>query len=102
MTSLNLQADIYDPKTLAAMDQAFAAVWRMLRADDPFRDYANDTELRIAIGKKLLKLVADGVTDPLRLRNFTVQSLLCHPLRRALSPDAAQRRNAHEHYRSFT
>ena len=76
MTSLNLRADIYDPKTLAAMDQAFAAVWRMLRADDPFRDYARDTELRIAIGKKLLNLVADGVTDPLRLRNLTVESLL--------------------------
>ena len=58
--------------TLAAMDQAFAAVWHMLRA----RDYANDTELRIAIGKELLNLVADGVTDPLRLRNLTVQSLL--------------------------
>ena len=28
MTSPNLRADIYDPKTLAAMDQAFAAVWR--------------------------------------------------------------------------
>ena len=76
MTSPNFRADIYDPKTLAAMDQAFAAVWHMLRADDPFRDYASDTELRIAIGKKLLNLVADGVTDPLRLRNLTVQSLL--------------------------
>ena len=76
MTSPNLRADIYDPKTLAAMDQAFAAVWRMLRADDPFRDYARDSELRIAIGKNLLNLVADGVTDPLRLRNLTVQSLL--------------------------
>ena len=76
MTSLNLRADIYDPKTLAAMDQAFAAVWHMLRADDPFRDFASDTELRIAIGKKLLNLVADGVTDPLRLRNLTVESLL--------------------------
>jgi hypothetical protein len=76
MTSLNLRADIYDPKTLAAMDQAFAAVWHMLRADDPFRDFASDTELRIAIGKKLLALVADGVTDPLRLRNFAVESLL--------------------------
>ena len=75
MTSPNLRADIYDPRTLAAMDQAFAAVWRMLRADDPFRDYANDTELRIAIGKKLLNLVADGVTDPLRLRNLTVERL---------------------------
>ena len=76
MTSLNLRADICDPKTLAAMDQAFAAVWRMLRTDDPFRDYASDSELRIAIGKKLLNLVADGVTDPLRLRNLTVESLL--------------------------
>ena len=75
MTSPNLRADIYDPRTLVVMDQAFAAVWRMLRADDPFRDYANDTELRIAIGKKLLNLVADGVTDPLRLRNLTVESL---------------------------
>ena len=79
MTSPNLRADIYDPKTLAAMDQAFAAVWRMLRADDPFRDYARDSELRIAIGKNLLNLVADGVTDPLRLRNLTVQGLLLRP-----------------------
>lgn len=76
---MNLQTDIYDPKTIAAMDQAFAAIWRMLRADDPFRDYAKDSELRIAIGKKLLKLVADGVTDPLRLRNLTVQGLLLRP-----------------------
>jgi hypothetical protein len=58
------------------MDQAFAAVWRMLRADDPFRDLASDTELKIATGKKLVNLVADGVTDPLRLRNLTVESLL--------------------------
>jgi hypothetical protein len=40
------------------------------------RDLASDTDLKIAIGKRLLNLVADGVTDPLRLRNFTVQSLL--------------------------
>ena len=76
MTSLNLRADIYDPKTLAAMDQAFAAVWHMLRADEPSRDYANDSQLKIAIGKKLLNLVVDGVIDPLRLRNLTVKSLL--------------------------
>ena len=76
MTSPNLRADIYDPKALAAMDQAFAAVWHMLRADDPFRDYASDADLRMAIGKKLLNLVADGVTDALRLRNLTVESLL--------------------------
>ena len=76
MTSPNFRADIHDPKTLVAMDQAFAAVWHMLRTDDPFRDFASDTELKIAIGKKLLNLVADGVTDPLRLRNLTVEDLL--------------------------
>jgi hypothetical protein len=67
------------------MDQAFAAVWHMLRMDNPFGDYASDADLRIAIGKKLLILVADGVTDPLRLRNLTVESLLTlRNLRRAL------------------
>ena len=76
MTSPNLRADIYDPKTLAAMDQAFAAIWKALRADDPFRDYARDSELRLAIGKKLLDLAADGEDDPVRLRKRTVDSLL--------------------------
>jgi len=76
MTSLNPRADIYEPKTLAMMDQAFAAIWSVLRADDPFRDYANDSELRLAIGQKLLNLVADGVTDPSRLRYLTLESLI--------------------------
>jgi hypothetical protein len=57
------------------MDQAFAAIWNVLRADDPFRDYANDSQLRIAIGRKLLNLVADGLTDPSRLRQLIVESL---------------------------
>ena len=74
-SSRNPRPDIYDPKTLAVMDQAFAAIWNTLRADDPFRDYANDGELRIAIGHELLNLVADGVTDPNRLRHLTVESL---------------------------
>ena len=40
------------------MDQAFAAIWNTVTADDPFRDYANDNELRIVIGQKLMNLVA--------------------------------------------
>ena len=75
MTSQNLRPDIYDPKTLAVMDKAFAAIWRVVRRDDPFRHYANDSELRIAIGHKLMDLVADGVTDPVRLRYVTLKSL---------------------------
>ena len=45
MTCHDSRADIYNPKTLAAMDQAFAAAWHMLRADEPFRDNASDSEL---------------------------------------------------------
>jgi hypothetical protein len=78
MTFQNPRSDIYDPKTLAVMDEAFAAIWNVLRADDPFRDYATDSELRLAIGKKLLNLVADGVTDPGLLRQIIVESQIRH------------------------
>ena len=63
------------PKVLAAMDRAFVHIGHNRKANDPSREIsANDTELRIAIGKKLLNLVSDGVTNPLQLRNLTVQS----------------------------
>jgi hypothetical protein len=60
MTFQNPRPEIYDPKTLAVMDQAFAAIWNVLRADDPFRDYAKDSELRLAIGHKWAQ--ADGAS----------------------------------------
>jgi hypothetical protein len=49
-----------------------------VKADNAFRNYAHDRELRLVIGKKLLNLVADGVIDPIRLRQLTVESL-CLP-----------------------
>ena len=76
MASVTPRIDLYAPKTLAVMDQAFAAIWTVLRADDPFRDYAKDGELRIVVGQKLLNLVTDGMTDPGRLRQLTVESIL--------------------------
>lgn len=78
MTSEIPRSDIYDPKTLAVMEQAFAAIWNILRADDPFRDYINDAELRISIGHKLMELVANGETDPVRLGYLTLKSLPRH------------------------
>ena len=58
MTSQNPRLHIYDPKTLAVMDQALAGRFgNQVRADDPFRDYAHDSELRLSIGQKLLNLV---------------------------------------------
>ena len=74
MTSPTPRLDFYPPKTLAVMDQAFAAIWAITHG--PVHDCANDSELRIAVGQKLLNLVADGVTDPGRLRQLTVESLL--------------------------
>jgi hypothetical protein len=73
MASRNPRLDLYDPKTLEGMDQAFAAIWAIIRG--PVRNHENDSELRIAVGRKLLNLVADGVTDPIRLRQLTVESL---------------------------
>ena len=43
--------------------------------NDPFRDYAHDSELRLAIGHKLMELVANGVNDPVRLGYLTLKSL---------------------------
>ncbi len=75
MNSQDSYQNFYDPKTLAVMDRAFAAIWTAVKADDPFRNYAHDRELRLVIGAKLLNLVGDGVIDPIRLRQLTVESL---------------------------
>ena len=75
MISQNPRLEIYDPKTLAVMDKAFHAIWQILRTNDPFRDYANDSELRIAIGRRLMELVASGETHPVRLGYLTLKSL---------------------------
>ena len=75
MASQNPRPHIYDPKTLAVMDEAFVAIWHVLRTD-PFRDYASDRDLRVAIGHKLMDLVANGITDPVGLRQLAVESLL--------------------------
>ena len=75
MISQNPPLEIYDPKTLAAMNAAFHAIWQVLRTDDPFRDYANDREVGIAIGRKLMELVANGETHPARLGYLALKSL---------------------------
>ena len=70
MHSQDSYQNFYDPKTLAMIDRAFAAI-----SDDPFRNYAHDRELRLVIGAKLLNLVGDGIIDPILLRQLTVESL---------------------------
>jgi hypothetical protein len=70
------RVDFYDPRTLEAVSQAFDAIWNVLREDDPFRDYAEDGELRTVIRQKLTTLVGHGVTDATQLRKLTLESLL--------------------------
>jgi hypothetical protein len=78
MGSRNPPPDSYDhdPKTLEALGQAFDATWVELQARDPFRDFERDSELKTAISEKLAMLAADGVTDPIELREWALESLL--------------------------
>ena len=39
MGSRNSRLDLYDPKTLEALGQAFDATWVVLQTRDPFRDF---------------------------------------------------------------
>ena len=76
MGSLNPQVDLYDPKTLKALAQAFDATWVEVQARDPFRDFERDLELKTALNQKLVALAEDGVTDPIELREWALDSLL--------------------------
>jgi hypothetical protein len=76
MGSLNPQVDLYDPKTLKALAQAFDATWVEVQARDPFRDFERDLELKTALNQKLVALAKDGVTDPIELREWALDSLL--------------------------
>ena len=66
----------YDPKTLEALGQAFDATWVELQARDPFRAFEKDADLKEALSEKLTMLAADGVTDPIELREWALESLL--------------------------
>ena len=70
------QIDPYNPKALEALTQAFDATWVVLQARDPFRDFERDFELKTALSQKLMTLAADGVTDPIELREWALEGLL--------------------------
>ena len=76
MTSPNPQFDRHNPKALEALGQAFDETWIVLQARDPFRDFERDYELKTALNHKLMALAADGVTDPIELREWALESLL--------------------------
>jgi hypothetical protein len=71
----NPQINPYDPKTLDALGEAFDATWVVLQARDPFRDFERAYELKTALSQKLVALAADGVTDPIELREWALEGL---------------------------
>jgi hypothetical protein len=75
MGSRNPPSTFYDPALRSTVEQAFDATWRALQARDPFRDFEGDYELKPALRRKLMGLAADGVTDPIELREWALESL---------------------------
>ena len=51
MIPQNPRQNIYDPKTLAVMDQAFVAIWQVLRADDPSATTTTIASSDLPLGK---------------------------------------------------
>jgi hypothetical protein len=75
MGSRNSRFDLYDPRTLEALGQAFDSSWVVLQARNPFRDFERDLDLKSSLSLKLMALAADGVTDPVELREWALESL---------------------------
>ena len=75
MSSRNPPTYLHDPNKLRALRQAFNATWVEVQARDPFRDFERDLELKTSINHKLCALARDGVTDPVELREWALESL---------------------------
>jgi hypothetical protein len=82
---------------LATMEQAFDSTWVVLQARYPFRDFERDSELKTALGQELFTLATEGVTDPIELREWALESTLLRYRRNLLMPNAlrASRLRAH-------
>ena len=67
--------DLYNPKILAVMEQAFNATWAVLEAHDVSHDEAKNDGLGMALSRIIVALVADGVTDPDCLQKSALERL---------------------------
>ena len=59
----------------AALEQAFDATWTVLQARNAFRDFDRDNELQTSLSQTLVTLAVEGVTDPIELREWALESL---------------------------
>jgi hypothetical protein len=65
----------HDDATLSTLHRVFADVWRVLQADDPFRDWDKDDELKLSVAQRLRALAAAGVSDADELRLKALQTV---------------------------
>ena len=65
----------YDEAKLLVLEQAFRDVWRTLSMNDAIRAGKKDDDLRAAIVRRLMDLVAEGIIEPQELRKRTLIAL---------------------------
>jgi hypothetical protein len=75
MGSRNPPLNLNSSRLRAALEQAFDATWTELQARNAFRDFDRDNELQTALSQKLATLAVEGVTDPIELREWALESL---------------------------
>jgi hypothetical protein len=74
----------YDETTLSALEQALRDSWTLLKARDPLRDWAMDTDLRSRLAERLMALADEGINRPDELSKRAIESL--PSARRSLFP----------------
>jgi hypothetical protein len=61
--------DYCDPKITGAVEEAFEAVWTIIKANDQAAgETETDCERKVALSRKLAEFVVEGITDPTELR----------------------------------
>ena len=64
-----------DPKITGAVEEAFEAVWAVIKANDQAGiEIETDCERRVELSRKLAELVVDGITDVAELRGRALAS----------------------------
>ena len=64
-----------DPKITGAVEEAFEAVWAVIKANDQAGiEIETDCERRVELSRKLAELVVEGITDVAELRGRALAS----------------------------
>jgi hypothetical protein len=66
---------LYDPAMMVTIKAAFHEVWKTITVHTPPRDPSRDEDLKAAIIRQLLDLVAEGTTSQDELRTQVLRKL---------------------------